>query len=101
MFFLAEELLPLTTRGRPLFPLDTVCLGLNMMGGGHFQRIGAIVGGISQGAACRAIMRYIWKTIISSVCTALLIQPSNPSTHTQPQNHSSTQKNYPVMPLGM
>ena len=43
--------------GRPLSPIDTVCLGLNMMAGGHFQRVGAIVGGISQSAACRAINR--------------------------------------------
>ena len=32
------------SKGRPLTPLDTVCLGLNMMAGGHFQWIEADVG---------------------------------------------------------
>ena len=45
--------------GRPLSPLDTVCLGLNMIAGGHFQRVGAVVGGMSQGAACRALNRHV------------------------------------------
>ena len=44
-------------RGRPLTPLDIVCIGLNMMAGGHFQRVGAILGGLSQSSACRALNR--------------------------------------------
>ena len=51
------ELMPVGQGGCPLTTLDTVCLGLNMMAGAHFQRIGGIVGGLAQSAACRAINR--------------------------------------------
>ena len=50
-----NELLSEANGGRPLCPIDIVCLGLNMIAGGHFQRIGGIVGGIAQSAACIAI----------------------------------------------
>ena len=54
---LEHELLPVGQGGRPLSPLDIVCLGLNMMAVGHYQRIGAIVGGMAQSIACKAINR--------------------------------------------
>ena len=54
---LENELISEAKSGRPLSPHDIVCLGLNMMAGGHFQRIGAIVRGLSQSSVCRALNR--------------------------------------------
>ena len=51
---LENKLVSEAKSGRPLCPIDIVCF-LNMMVGGHFQRIGGIVGGIAQSAACIAI----------------------------------------------
>ena len=55
----AHELIPKGKGGRPLSPLVTVCLGLNMIAGGHFQRVGAAVGGMTQSVACRALNRNV------------------------------------------
>ena len=52
---LENELISEAKSGMPLSSLDIVCLGLNMMAGGHFQRIGAIVRGLSQSSVCRAL----------------------------------------------
>ena len=54
---LEHKLLPVGQGGRPLSPLDILCLGLNIMTGGHYQKIGAIVGGMAQSTACKAINR--------------------------------------------
>ena len=52
-------MIPIDRSGHLLGPTDTVCLSLNMLAGGHFQRVGASVGEISQGAACRVVDRYL------------------------------------------
>jgi hypothetical protein len=45
------------SRGRPLTPVQQVCLALNYYGGGHFNRVAALCGGVSQSAAWHAIKR--------------------------------------------
>jgi hypothetical protein len=44
-------------RGRPLTPVQQVCLALNFYAGGHFTRIAGLCGGVSQKAAWLAIER--------------------------------------------
>ena len=40
-------------RGNPLNPLQQVLICLNILGGGHFQRTGALVAGVAQSTANR------------------------------------------------
>ncbi len=42
-------------RGRPLTPIQKVCIALNSFAGGHFQRISGLCGGVSRAAAHKAI----------------------------------------------
>ena len=44
-------------RGRPLTPVQQVCIALNFFGGGHFNRVSALCGGVSSTAAWNAIGR--------------------------------------------
>jgi hypothetical protein len=44
-------------RGRPLTPVQQVCLALNFYAGGHFTRIAALCGGVSQKTAWLAIQK--------------------------------------------
>lgn len=44
-------------RGRPLSPIQQVCIALNFYGGGHFTRVSGLCGGVSQKAAWTAIHR--------------------------------------------
>ena len=44
-------------RGRPLTPLQQVCLALNFYGGGHYTRVAGLCSGVSQSAAWNAIER--------------------------------------------
>ena len=46
--------MPVGHGGNPLTPTDTVLLGFNMIGGGNFKRVGGMLGGVIQAAACRA-----------------------------------------------
>ena len=54
------ELLDLTRpnhRGRPLTPVQQVCIALNYYTGSHFSRVAGFCGGVSQGASWKAISR--------------------------------------------
>ncbi len=42
-------------RGRPLTPIQKVCIALNSYAGGHFQRVSGLCGGVSKAAAHKAI----------------------------------------------
>jgi hypothetical protein len=44
-------------RGRPLTPIQQVCVALNFYAGGHFTRISGLCGGVSQKTAWLAINR--------------------------------------------
>lgn len=44
-------------RGRPLSPMQQVCVALNTFAGAPFQRTAGLCGGVSQGAAWNAIFR--------------------------------------------
>jgi hypothetical protein len=44
-------------RGRPLTPIQQVCIALNFYGGGHLTRIAGLCGGVSQKAAWNAVRR--------------------------------------------
>jgi hypothetical protein len=44
-------------RGIPLSPIQQLCLALNFYGGGHFQQIAGLCGGVSQPTAHRCIKR--------------------------------------------
>jgi hypothetical protein len=47
----------MNNRGRPLTPIQQVCLGLNFYAGGHFTRISGLCGGVCQKTAWLAIER--------------------------------------------
>jgi hypothetical protein len=47
----------MNNRGRPLTPVQQVCIALNFYAGGHFTRIAGLCGGVSQKAAWVAIER--------------------------------------------
>jgi hypothetical protein len=57
--FLSDDLSYETRCGRPLSPVQQVCVALNSYAGGHFQRISGFCSGISQSTACRAIHREV------------------------------------------
>jgi len=44
-------------RGRPLSPVQQVCIALNYYAGGDLVRVSALCGGVSQSTACRAVTR--------------------------------------------
>jgi hypothetical protein len=44
-------------RGRPLSPIQQLCVALNFYGGGHYTRVAGLCGGVSQAAAWNAIER--------------------------------------------
>jgi hypothetical protein len=44
-------------RGKPLSPVQQVCLALNFYGGGHYTRVAGLCSGVSQSAAWNAIER--------------------------------------------
>jgi hypothetical protein len=46
-----------TDRGNPLTPVQQICIALNHYGGGHFQRISGLCGGISQQTAQRCLVK--------------------------------------------
>lgn len=50
-------------RGRPLTPIQQVCIALNFYGGGHLTRIAGLCGGVSQKAAWCAVRR-----VTMSIC---------------------------------
>ena len=52
---------PLTPRGQgghPLRPIDTVLIGLNILGGSHYQRMGGLAEGVSISTARCALYRF-------------------------------------------
>jgi hypothetical protein len=54
------RILPLdrpNNRGRPLTPIQQVCIALNFYGGGHLTRVAGLCGGVSQKAAWCAIRK--------------------------------------------
>ena len=53
---LEPDLIYDTNRGVPLSPAVKVCIALGMYGGGHFQRIAGLCGGVSQYAARQALV---------------------------------------------
>jgi hypothetical protein len=54
---LHNDLAQPNNRGRPLTPLQQVCIALNHYAGAHFQRVSAMCAGVSQTAAWWAIKR--------------------------------------------
>ena len=54
---LRPDLIYNCNRGLPLSPELKVCLALSYYGGGHFQRITALYGGISQSAFQRSLVQ--------------------------------------------
>ena len=52
---LGQSLIHQSNRGHPLSPVMKVCIALGMYGGGHFQRIAGLCGGVSQYAARQAL----------------------------------------------
>jgi hypothetical protein len=44
-------------RGRPLSPVQQLCVALNFYGGGHYTRVAGLCGGVSQPAAWNCIER--------------------------------------------
>ena len=52
---LGPSLIHQSNRGLPLSPVMKVCIALGMYGGGHFQRIAGLCGGVSQYAARQAL----------------------------------------------
>jgi hypothetical protein len=44
-------------RGRPLSPIQQVCVALNFYGGGHYTRVAGLCGGVSQNAGWTCIER--------------------------------------------
>ena len=46
-----EPDLLLDPRGDPLSPVQQVCVALHTYGGGHYQRVSGLCGGVSQNAA--------------------------------------------------
>ncbi len=44
-------------RGRPLSPIQQVCVALNFYGGGHYTRVAGLCGGVSQNDPD---LLYIW-----------------------------------------
>ena len=53
---LEQDLSSADNRGLPLSPEIKVFIALGMYGGGQFQRIAGLCGGVSQYAACKALM---------------------------------------------
>jgi hypothetical protein len=68
---LHEDLAQPNNRGRPLSPLQQVCIALNHYAGGYFQRISAMCVGVSQTAAWWAIKRV---TYVLCDCKAQFIR---------------------------
>ena len=54
---LGEDLEFDTNRGEPLSPVQQVCLALHHYGGGQFQRVTGLCGGVSQNGARLALVR--------------------------------------------
>ena len=54
---LGEDLEFDTNRGEPLSPVQQVCLALHHYGGGQFQRVTGLCGGVSQNGARLALIR--------------------------------------------
>ena len=54
---LEEDLKFDTNRGDPLSPVQQVCVALHHFGGGQFQRVTGLCGGISQNGARLALIR--------------------------------------------
>lgn len=52
-----EPDLLLDPRGDPLSPVQQVCVALHTYGGGHYQRVSGLCGGVSQNAAREALIR--------------------------------------------
>ena len=44
-------------RGKPLSPIQQVCIALHHFAGGQFQRVSGVCGGVSQSAARQAVVR--------------------------------------------
>ena len=55
---LEPDLVYTNNRGQPLSPLQQVCIGLHHFAGGQFQRVSGVCGGVSQGAARQALVRF-------------------------------------------
>ena len=56
LLLLQPDLIYDNNRGLPLSPAVKVCIALGMYGGGHFQRIAGLCGGVSQYAARQALV---------------------------------------------
>ncbi len=44
-------------QGRPLSPIQQVCIALNFYGGGHYTRVAGLCGGVSQNAGWESVER--------------------------------------------
>jgi hypothetical protein len=62
-------------QGRPLTPVQQVCIALNFYANGHFARVGALCGGVSQKAAWSAIHRVTEK--LCSLKSQYIHMPTN------------------------
>ena len=55
---LEPDLVYTNNQDHPLSPLQQVCIGLQNFAGGQFQRVSGVCGGVSQGAARQALVRF-------------------------------------------
>ena len=54
---LEQDLKHPSNQGSPLTPVQQVCIALNHMAGGHFQRVSGVCGGVCQWTARSALVR--------------------------------------------
>jgi hypothetical protein len=71
-------------RGTPLTPIQQLCVALNFYGGGHFQRIAGLCGGVSQPTAHRCI-----KKVTEAIC---LLKPEYIMMPTRQQMQDTARK---------